>query len=55
MKQSTIKIGTRGSQLALYQAELTKTSLENKFPELIFEIVVSRPKVIKFLMFPFQK
>jgi len=49
MKQSTIKIGTRGSQLALYQAELTKTSLENKFPELIFEIVVIQTKGDKIL------
>jgi hydroxymethylbilane synthase len=49
MKQTTIKIGTRGSQLALYQAELTKSSLENKFPDLIFEIAVIQTKGDKIL------
>jgi hydroxymethylbilane synthase len=49
MKQPTIKIGTRGSQLALYQAELTKSSLENIFPDLIFEIAVIQTKGDKIL------
>ncbi len=49
MKQTTIKIGTRGSQLALYQAELTKSTLENNFPEIIFEIVVIQTKGDKIL------
>jgi hydroxymethylbilane synthase len=49
MKQTTIKIGTRGSQLALYQAEITKSALERNFPELIFEIVVIQTKGDKIL------
>jgi hydroxymethylbilane synthase len=49
MKQTTIRIGTRGSQLALYQAKLTQSLLEEKFPELIFEIVVIQTKGDKIL------
>src|SRR5690606_15928422 len=49
MKQTTIKIGTRGSQLALYQAEITKSTLEKNFPEIIFEFVVIQTKVDKIL------
>ena len=49
MKHATIKIGTRGSQLALYQAERTKSALEGKFPELTFEIVVIQTKGDKIL------
>jgi hydroxymethylbilane synthase len=49
MKQTTIKIGTRGSQLALYQAEVTKSALERNFPEIIFEIVVIQTKGDKIL------
>ncbi len=38
MGKNLIRIGTRGSQLALYQAELTKKLLSEKFPELTVEI-----------------
>lgn len=45
----TIKIGTRGSQLALYQAELTKKLLLEKFPEITVEIVIIKTKGDKIL------
>ena len=37
MKQ-TVRIGTRGSKLALYQAYRVKEELEAKYPEIVFEI-----------------
>ena len=37
--KSSLRIGTRGSQLALYQAELVKTRIENDFPLLPVEII----------------
>jgi hydroxymethylbilane synthase len=49
MKKKTVKIGTRGSQLALFQAELTKTKLLDKFPELTVEIVIIKTKGDKIL------
>ncbi len=39
MKQ-TLRLGTRGSQLALYQAELTKTLILREFPLVNIEIVI---------------
>lgn len=45
----TIKIGTRGSELALYQARETKKSLENQFPELNFELEIIHTKGDKIL------
>ena len=47
--ENTIKIGTRGSQLALYQANLTKKYLLEKFPESIVEIVIIKTKGDKIL------
>ena len=44
-----IKIGTRGSQLALYQAEKVKTTLENLFPELQVELKIIKTKGDKIL------
>lgn len=38
--KSPIKIGTRGSQLALYQAELVKGLIAKSFPLLVTEVVV---------------
>lgn len=49
MKNNTIRIGTRGSQLALYQAELTKKLLSEAFPELTVEIEVIKTKGDKIL------
>lgn len=40
----TIKIGTRGSKLALYQANRTKASLETHFPDLNFELKIIQTK-----------
>lgn len=39
MHKSLIKIGTRGSQLALYQAELVRSNLKNLFPQAEIEFV----------------
>lgn len=46
---NTIKIGTRGSRLALYQAELVQTSLQKAFPEYRFEIKIIKTKGDKIL------
>ncbi|HAH24160.1 MAG TPA: hydroxymethylbilane synthase [Prolixibacteraceae bacterium] len=44
-----IKIGTRGSQLALYQAEKVKATLENLFPDLHVELEIIKTKGDKIL------
>jgi len=44
MEKNTVKIGTRGSQLALFQAELTKTKLLEKFPDITVDIVIIKTK-----------
>lgn len=44
-----VKIGTRGSKLALYQANLTKSTLEKHFPELSFPLEVIHTKGDKIL------
>lgn len=49
MKKNSVKIGTRGSQLALFQAELTKTKLLEKFPGIDVEIVIIKTKGDKIL------
>jgi hydroxymethylbilane synthase len=49
MKSNTVKIGTRGSQLALYQANETKMAIEANFPDLKAEIVVIHTKGDKIL------
>ncbi|MBI9068098.1 MAG: hydroxymethylbilane synthase [Salinivirgaceae bacterium] len=49
MNLETIKIGTRGSQLALYQAEKVKESIENKYPNIAAEIVIIHSKGDKIL------
>ncbi len=53
--QQTIRIGTRGSQLALYQANVVKEELEQKFPGLQFQIVVIKTKGDKILDVPLSK
>lgn len=47
--KNMIKIGTRGSQLALYQANLTRKLLLEKFPEVTVEIVIIKTKGDKIL------
>ncbi|WP_439181740.1 hydroxymethylbilane synthase [Carboxylicivirga taeanensis] len=44
MNTSIVRIGTRGSKLALYQANLVKSKLEEAFPEKTFEIVIISTK-----------
>jgi hydroxymethylbilane synthase len=46
---NSIRIGTRGSQLALYQAEQVKLCLTGNFPQYNFEIVVIHTKGDKIL------
>ncbi|WP_346857162.1 hydroxymethylbilane synthase [uncultured Draconibacterium sp.] len=53
--KNTIRIGTRGSKLALYQAYRVKESLEQKFPEKQFEIVIVKTKGDKILDVPLSK
>lgn len=47
--KNNIRIGTRGSQLALYQANHTKEKLLEKFPDAIVDIVVIKTKGDKIL------
>jgi len=49
MTKTTIRIGTRGSKLALYQANLVKTKLEKAFPTYTFQIVIISTKGDKIL------
>ncbi len=51
----TIRIGTRGSKLALYQAYRVKEELENKYPEKTFEIVIIKTKGDIILDVPLSK
>ncbi len=53
--QNTIRIGTRGSQLAIYQANIVKEELSKKFPGLDFQIVVIKTKGDKILDVPLSK
>jgi hydroxymethylbilane synthase len=47
--KKTIRIGTRGSQLALYQAEKVKATLEKIFPHLQVELKIIKTKGDKIL------
>ncbi|WP_430810583.1 MULTISPECIES: hydroxymethylbilane synthase [unclassified Carboxylicivirga] len=49
MNTPTVKIGTRGSKLALYQANLVKDKLQEAFPDRSFEIVIIATKGDKIL------
>ncbi|MCK4922147.1 MAG: hydroxymethylbilane synthase [Bacteroidales bacterium] len=49
MEKQTIRIGTRGSQLALYQAYRTRDELSEAFPEYKFAIEVIKTKGDKIL------
>ncbi|MCF6171486.1 MAG: hydroxymethylbilane synthase [Bacteroidales bacterium] len=49
MKNKTIKIGTRGSRLALYQANKAKKAIEERFPETRVEVIVIHTKGDKIL------
>jgi hydroxymethylbilane synthase len=47
--KKTIRIGTRGSQLALYQAKKVKATLESTFPELQVDLKIIKTKGDKIL------
>ncbi len=49
MRKNSIRIGTRGSKLALYQANLTQEVLQKKYPELHTEIITIKTKGDKIL------
>jgi len=51
----TIKIGTRGSKLALWQAAWVKSAIEKKYPEIAADIVVIKTKGDKILDVPLAK
>ena len=51
----TIRIGTRGSKLAIYQAYRVKEELENHYPDLLFEIEIIKTKGDKILDVPLSK
>ncbi|MEN9443646.1 MAG: hypothetical protein RIS47_536 [Bacteroidota bacterium] len=55
MTHSVIRIGTRGSALALWQAEETKRQLELVHPELQFELEIIHTKGDKILDVPLAK
>ena len=55
MINKTIKIGTRGSQLALYQANWVKTALMDAHPGLCVDIVIIKTKGDKILDVPLAK
>lgn len=49
MKNHKIKIGSRGSELALWQANWVKAELEKQFPRLSFEVEIIKTKGDKVL------
>jgi len=53
--KSTIKIGTRGSRLALWQAAWVKSAIEKEHPEIIVDIVVIKTRGDKILDVPLAK
>lgn len=55
MGKRTIKIGTRGSKLALWQSNWVKSELERRFPGLTAELFVIKTKGDKILDVPLAK
>ena len=53
--KNTVKIGTRGSKLALWQANWVQSELQKKNPDLCFEIEVIKTKGDKILDVPLAK
>lgn len=53
--KSTIKVGTRGSKLALWQAAWVKSALEKQHPDIPVHIVVIKTKGDKILDVPLAK
>src|SRR5499425_1672969 len=52
---STLKLGTRGSALALWQANWTKGQVEKRWPGLIIDLVLIRTSGDKILDVPLAK
>ena len=52
MTENTIRIGTRGSKLALYQANKVKDELQLLFPDVKFSIEIIKTKGDKILDVP---
>ena len=55
MTKQTVRIGTRGSKLALYQAYRVKKELEAYFPEITFAVEIIKTKGDKILDVPLSK
>ena len=55
MKNKTIRIGTRGSMLALYQANMVKEAIQNHFPEMKVVIQIIKTQGDKILDVPLAK
>lgn len=55
MIENTIRVGTRGSKLALYQAYRVKDELQKHFPDIIFSIEIIKTKGDKILDVPLSK
>ena len=55
MTETPIKIGTRGSKLALWQANWVKTAFNQKFPQLDIELAIIKTKGDKILDVPLAK
>ena len=55
MTKLTIRIGTRGSKLALYQANLVKSLLEKAWAQHTFELNIISTKGDKILDVPLAK
>ena len=55
MMPSIVKIGTRGSQLALWQANWVKSELNTRHPQLDVELVIIKTKGDKILDVPLAK
>jgi len=53
--KATIKIGTRGSKLALWQANWVKSALNQKFPHRTIELIVIKTQGDKILDVPLAK
>jgi hydroxymethylbilane synthase len=50
-----IKIGTRGSKLALWQANWVKSVLQEKFPQYTVELIIIKTQGDKILDVPLAK
>ena len=47
MAKNTLSIGTRGSALALWQAEWVKTQIKGRYPQFDFKLVKIKTEALK--------